>query len=136
MSPSKAKVNTPSGDAAGLRQVACQRYRARRSFCSKELPKCSRCRANSLDCVYAGSRKITISESYLRNLEERLKAFEEGAALPSPPAENLWRSQSIEETAESDVLSNADGGGIEEIDQGVHSVTIDSEGRTRPRTAL
>ncbi|PHH65614.1 hypothetical protein CDD81_2049 [Ophiocordyceps australis] len=68
-------------DQVSSRPVACLHCRQRRSYCSKEKPSCSRCRDGGLKCVYEGSRKILVNESYLRELEAKARALE---ALPQP----------------------------------------------------
>jgi len=42
---------------------SCLRCRNRRSFCSKEKPKCSRCREGAFECVYEEARRVAINES-------------------------------------------------------------------------
>ncbi|KAM5344339.1 hypothetical protein ACJ41O_012876 [Fusarium nematophilum] len=66
-----------SPETLSSRPIACRNCRQRRSYCSKEKPTCSRCRENSLTCSYEETRKITISESYLRELESKAKAYED-----------------------------------------------------------
>lgn len=51
-----------------LRPTACIKCRQRRAFCSKERPKCSRCQANSLECVYLEGRKISVSEQFVNTV--------------------------------------------------------------------
>lgn len=48
-----------------LCHVRCQRCRERRSYCSKDRPKCTRCQSSNLDCVYKEGRNITVSEAYV-----------------------------------------------------------------------
>ncbi|PSR85672.1 fungal-specific transcription factor domain-domain-containing protein [Coniella lustricola] len=69
-----------------LRPVACNTCRDRRSYCSKDRPKCTRCRIGRLDCVYETARKITINEAYLRELEAKVRYYEDtgGDAAPVP----------------------------------------------------
>ncbi|TPX14760.1 uncharacterized protein E0L32_005155 [Thyridium curvatum] len=74
-----ASTNSPTStisDTTSVRPVACLRCRQRRSGCSKERPQCSRCRDSGFECVYEEARKITINESYLRELEAKVKEYE------------------------------------------------------------
>ncbi|KAG8156334.1 hypothetical protein KVR01_013786 [Diaporthe batatas] len=48
-----------------IRPVACHRCRQRRSYCSKDRPKCARCQAAGFECVYEEARKITINEAFV-----------------------------------------------------------------------
>ncbi|KAF3763308.1 hypothetical protein M406DRAFT_262434, partial [Cryphonectria parasitica EP155] len=56
--------------------IRCNRCRDRRSYCSKDRPKCTRCQAGRFKCVYETARKITVSEAYLRRLEAKVKFYE------------------------------------------------------------
>jgi proline utilization trans-activator len=38
--------------------------RKRRSGCSKDRPRCSRCRDNGLDCIYEENVKVLVTEKY------------------------------------------------------------------------
>ncbi|KAK3386778.1 fungal-specific transcription factor [Podospora didyma] len=72
-----AAASPPSSpETAAVRPVACLRCRNRRSFCSKEKPKCNRCREGGHACIYEEARKVAINESYLRALEAKVKAYE------------------------------------------------------------
>lgn len=78
--PSSALSSSPTrtgSSETAIRPVACHRCRQRRSYCSKDRPKCTRCTAGGFDCVYEEARKITINEAYLRHLEAKVKAYEE-----------------------------------------------------------
>ncbi|OIW26938.1 hypothetical protein CONLIGDRAFT_492762 [Coniochaeta ligniaria NRRL 30616] len=73
-SPTPSSVS--GSEPASARPVACLRCRQRRSYCSKHRPQCSRCRDAGFECIYEEARKITVNESYLRLLEEKVKAYE------------------------------------------------------------
>ncbi|KAK0706192.1 fungal-specific transcription factor [Lasiosphaeria miniovina] len=73
-SPPSSPPSSP--EQAAARPIACLRCRNRRSYCSKEKPKCSRCRDGAFECIYEEARKIAVSESYLRALEAKVKAYE------------------------------------------------------------
>ncbi|KAL0934024.1 C6 transcription factor (fungal specific transcription factor) [Colletotrichum truncatum] len=75
-------------DSGNTRPVACLNCRQRRSYCSKEKPTCSRCRDSNLNCTYEETRKITITESYLRELEAKAKAYDESLLLQAQSAVN------------------------------------------------
>ncbi|KAL1841190.1 hypothetical protein VTK73DRAFT_3568 [Phialemonium thermophilum] len=74
-------TSPPSDPSSTARPVACLRCRHRRSYCSKDRPKCSRCRHGNYECIYEEGRKITVNETYLRLLEEKVKAYE---GVPDP----------------------------------------------------
>ncbi|KAB5518176.1 fungal-specific transcription factor [Coniochaeta sp. 2T2.1] len=75
-STSPAPSSVSGSEPASVRPVACLRCRQRRSYCSKTRPQCSRCRDAGFECIYEEARKITVNESYLRLLEEKVKAYE------------------------------------------------------------
>ncbi|KAK1964055.1 fungal-specific transcription factor [Colletotrichum sublineola] len=75
-----------AADLGNSRPVACANCRQRRSYCSKEKPACSRCRDGGLRCTYEETRKITITEAYLRELEAKAKAYDESLARQSQVA--------------------------------------------------
>ncbi|KAJ0104007.1 Proline utilization trans-activator [Diaporthe amygdali] len=74
-----------------IRPVACHRCRQRRSYCSKDRPQCTRCEAGGFDCVYEEARKITVNEAYLRDLEAKVKAYEDAhpRLAPKPSAAHV-----------------------------------------------
>ncbi|KAK2052527.1 fungal-specific transcription factor [Colletotrichum caudatum] len=72
-----------AADSGTSRPVACANCRQRRSYCSKDKPACSRCRDGGLRCNYEETRKITITETYLRELEAKVKAYDESVARQS-----------------------------------------------------
>ncbi|KAK3371036.1 fungal-specific transcription factor [Lasiosphaeria ovina] len=77
MATQSISASPPSSpEQAAARPVACLRCRNRRSYCSKEKPKCSRCRDGAFECIYEEARKIAVNESYLRALEAKVKAYE------------------------------------------------------------
>ncbi|KAH8888416.1 hypothetical protein GQ53DRAFT_238696 [Thozetella sp. PMI_491] len=106
-----ASVSPPADSSASespaLRPIACLRCRNRRSYCSKEKPKCSRCRSGNFKCVYEESRKLHINESYLRNLEAKAKAYDEsvsksGPSAPMPTGEPRGYPQERDDESEDD----------------------------------
>ncbi|KIW05348.1 uncharacterized protein PV09_03864 [Verruconis gallopava] len=125
------QARTPAGEAAGLRPVACWKCRRRRSYCSKDYPKCSRCKENNLECVYPDGRKITVSESYLRSLEARVKAFEDAAALSASPLAPDWSSVGIPDEEGNEEGPQQPEDGVREVLQGVSVLSFDSTGRSR-----
>ncbi|KAH0383327.1 hypothetical protein KCU89_g17414, partial [Aureobasidium melanogenum] len=78
---------SPLSESNLSRPVACKRCRGRRTYCSKEQPICASCREGNHECVYESGRKIVVSESYLRDLEAKLKSYEANSApaAPQPP---------------------------------------------------
>ncbi|KAK1751030.1 fungal-specific transcription factor [Echria macrotheca] len=60
-----------------LARYSCLRCRNRRSFCSKDKPKCMRCREGGFECRYEEGRRVAVNESYLRGLQAKVKAYEE-----------------------------------------------------------
>ncbi|KAH0290669.1 hypothetical protein M436DRAFT_71081 [Aureobasidium namibiae CBS 147.97] len=74
---------SPVSESNLTRPVACKRCRGRRTYCSKEQPICATCKEGNHQCIYETGRKIAVSESYLRDLETRLKSYE--AVVPQPP---------------------------------------------------
>ncbi|KAF6827200.1 C6 transcription factor (fungal specific transcription factor) [Colletotrichum musicola] len=81
-----ASISSQAVDYGSSRPVACLNCRQRRSYCSKEKPTCSRCRDGGLTCAYEETRKITVTESYLRELEAKAKAYDESIARQSQAA--------------------------------------------------
>lgn len=55
-----ANASMPCIDTVHCR---CHRCRERRSYCSKDRPKCTRCQAGNFKCSYVVSRSVTIKES-------------------------------------------------------------------------
>ncbi|KAH7140439.1 fungal-specific transcription factor [Dactylonectria estremocensis] len=82
------------------RPIACLNCRQRRSYCSKETPTCSRCHKKSLTCSYEETRKITISESCLRELESKAKAYED--AIHKRKRSGASRSRSASDETDGD----------------------------------
>ncbi|KAH8777662.1 fungal-specific transcription factor [Diaporthe sp. PMI_573] len=75
-------AGSPKGsEESVIRPVACHRCRQRRSYCSKDRPKCTRCAAAGFECVYEEARKITINEAYLRELENKVSRLEAGQCV-------------------------------------------------------
>ncbi|KAK3368442.1 hypothetical protein B0H63DRAFT_455222 [Podospora didyma] len=52
-----------SPEQTAARPIACLRCPNRRSFCSKDKPKCSRCRDGNFECTYEEARKIAVNET-------------------------------------------------------------------------
>lgn len=71
-----APGSSKGSEESGIRPVACHKCRQRRSYCSKDRPKCTRCDAAGFECVYEEARKITINEAYLRELEAKVSRLE------------------------------------------------------------
>ncbi|KAK3343419.1 fungal-specific transcription factor [Lasiosphaeria hispida] len=71
-SPAPSSPENPS-----VRMVACLRCRYRRSKCTKEKPKCERCRGGNLECVYEEARRVAVNEASLRALQAQVRAYEE-----------------------------------------------------------
>ncbi|CAN8105390.1 unnamed protein product [Discula destructiva] len=90
-----------TGEAA-LRPIACQRCRDRRSYCSKDRPKCTRCRTGKFDCVYETSRTITVKESYLRRLQAKVNFYEDTQPRLKTAFANLVNSGVSPATIEDD----------------------------------
>ncbi|KAF5483855.1 Proline utilization trans-activator [Colletotrichum fructicola] len=77
MSSATSASPSQAGESNNTRPVACLNCRQRRSYCSKEKPTCSRCRDSNLICSYEETRKITVTEAHLRELEWKAKAYDE-----------------------------------------------------------
>ncbi|KAL6703645.1 Transcriptional activator [Coniothyrium glycines] len=97
---------TPSvADANTSRPLACLRCRERRSGCSKERPQCSRCQKGRFECVYEETRKISINEPYLRELEAKAKGYDalvSDQAQSSPAAVPHWPQPPVYDDFEDD----------------------------------
>ncbi|KAJ0163538.1 Proline utilization trans-activator [Colletotrichum tanaceti] len=89
-------------ECGNSRPVACANCRQRRSYCSKEKPTCSRCRDSGLRCTYEETRKITITEAYLRELEAKAKAYDESVSKQSQAAANIKVHRTAAEENEED----------------------------------
>ncbi|KAK0705699.1 fungal-specific transcription factor domain-containing protein [Lasiosphaeris hirsuta] len=66
-----------SPENPSVRMVACLRCRFRRSKCTKDKPRCERCRDGNLECVYESGRKVAVNEASLRALQAQVRAYEE-----------------------------------------------------------
>lgn len=124
-------MDSDKNKVAGLRPVACEKCRNRRSFCTKELPQCARCRDNRLDCVYPDGRKITISESYLKSLEARVRELEHTEAISvSSPVKG---KTSVEDTKELNPNNgrSEDDLGVRDVLQGIAVLSFDVSGNQR-----
>ncbi|KAK0634239.1 fungal-specific transcription factor [Bombardia bombarda] len=97
-----------SPEQIAARPVACLRCRNRRSYCSKDKPTCTRCRDGAFDCIYEEARKIAVNESYLRELEAKVKAYE-GLAAPSRHKGVPIPRVAAEETRNSNININING---------------------------
>ncbi|KAJ2897697.1 Proline utilization trans-activator [Zalerion maritima] len=92
----------PPPSAPGqLKTIACDLCRRRKSFCTKTTPKCDRCKQKNLKCVYKPAKKITVTEDFIRDLqnrvrhlelEQKVRAHEHALGLTKPPAPAPKRS--------------------------------------------
>ncbi|KAF2089564.1 C6 transcription factor [Saccharata proteae CBS 121410] len=74
------------GDPYRRTPLACKRCQKRKTKCSGEIPICRTCRSGGHECVYLKHEtKVPVPEWYLRDLEARLKAFENGALSGASP---------------------------------------------------
>ncbi|KAL8369673.1 hypothetical protein RB595_000148 [Gaeumannomyces hyphopodioides] len=81
-SPDAVSPSLP--ESAAVRPIACNECRRRHTSCTRDRPRCQRCREVSLDCVYEeGGRNITVKEQYLRDLELKAKAYDDALAAAS-----------------------------------------------------
>ncbi|KAH0020670.1 hypothetical protein KCU78_g6377, partial [Aureobasidium melanogenum] len=87
---------SPLSESNLSRPVACKRCRGRRTYCSKEQPICASCREGNHECVYESGRKIVVSESYLRDLEAKLKSYEANSATAAPQPSSVSRKNDPE----------------------------------------
>ncbi|EHA47676.1 C6 transcription factor [Pyricularia oryzae 70-15] len=108
---SSASPSSPP-ESSSVRPIACNACRQRRSQCSKERPKCKRCREADIECIYEEARKITVNESYLRDLEAKARAFEEtlqnpdtkGSASVPKKGPSVSNTENDEEITEGNAL--------------------------------
>ncbi|KAL1892399.1 Transcriptional activator [Sporothrix stenoceras] len=56
---------------------ACRECKRQKIYCSKDKPKCERCKAKGLLCDYSGAKMIPVNEEKLRYLKAKLKRYEE-----------------------------------------------------------
>ncbi|KAF2136164.1 uncharacterized protein K452DRAFT_354054 [Aplosporella prunicola CBS 121167] len=77
--------------------LACVRCRGRKTKCSGDLPSCRTCRAGNHGCIYLEQeRKVQVPEFYLRDLEARVRAYEQSQApIPKAPSPSFPASASL-----------------------------------------
>ncbi|EJT82476.1 C6 transcription factor [Gaeumannomyces tritici R3-111a-1] len=114
-SPDTASPSLP--ESAAVRPIACNECRRRHTSCTRDRPRCQRCREVSLDCIYEeGGRNITVKEQYLRDLEFKAKAYDDAlaaassqgpASVPIPARSRPPAPSAVDEDDEETVDGNA-----------------------------
>ncbi|PKS11985.1 hypothetical protein jhhlp_001281 [Lomentospora prolificans] len=100
MAKNRRNLGVRSAKAKGSRPVACLNCRNRRSYCSKDKPSCSRCIENELVCVYEGTRKVLVTEAYLRELQAKAWAYESSGDLKADSCAIIENNVASEQSPE------------------------------------